>query len=408
MSITSSITNRITGKAQSEAAKVINKLANKGGQNISTLTFPHNLQNQAQSTYMVIYVLDNESNKESFSTTVFDSNVETTSYEIKAVSFLKDYAKQELERLKNNLKEAGNYLVNSAKDTFTTYVKAKADSVASVEMTATAKKLKEIGEWTNEWLVPHKVTKGGNALKNQLDPTKNVGKGWVLKQAFAIQMPNSSLRYTYENGWESTDTSTLATIKALISGVTGLFDKDERSKAKQKLSGVAEKIEQAIGDLVTGGGYSAQEKESKRIVANPVLAFNYTVPKPREFSYSFSLYPRNKEELYTLFNMIQMLKFYSLPESGAVEGKSEELWFNYPAKFAIKFYTNGYENEWFPKMMSLGLTRIEETLTGENGDMAFFENYFDKESGNPPRMVQLTLSFKELGILNRKFANAGY
>ena len=61
-----------------------------------------------------------------------------------------------------------------------------------------------------------------------------------------------------------------------------------------------------------------------------------------------------------------------------------------------------------PKTMRMGLTRISETLTGENGDMAFFENYFDKNSGNPPRIVNLTLEFKELGIMSREYANLGY
>ena len=58
--------------------------------------------------------------------------------------------------------------------------------------------------------------------------------------------------------------------------------------------------------------------------------------------------------------------------------------------------------------MSLGLTSIEESLTGEGGDMAYFENYFDTHGGNPPRMVNLTLTFKELGILTREYAKEGY
>ena len=80
----------------------------------------------------------------------------------------------------------------------------------------------------------------------------------------------------------------------------------------------------------------------------------------------------------------------------------------YPAKFAVKFYTNGYENKWLPSTATLGLTKLEETLTGDNGDMAFFEIYFDKNSGNPHRVVRLNLEFTELTLMTRAYANSGY
>ena len=102
-----------------------------------------------------------------------------------------------------------------------------------------------------------------------------------------------------------------------------------------------------------------------------------------------------------------MLKFYALPEGGKDASKGG-LYIKYPAKFAVKFYTNGYENKWLPSTATLGLTSLSETLTGDNGDMAFFENYFDKHSGNPPRLINLTLKFTELTIMTRDYANSGY
>ena len=103
-----------------------------------------------------------------------------------------------------------------------------------------------------------------------------------------------------------------------------------------------------------------------------------------------------------------MLKYYALPETGSETGNSKSLILRYPAKFAVKFYTNGYENKWLPNTAAMGLTGLEETLTGDNGDMAFFENYFDKNTGNPPRLVKLTLKFQELTYMTREYANSGY
>ena len=418
----SSIINKgieqVTKRSMGEATSMLQKLVKKDDpfHNISKISFPSNLENQAQCTYMVIYIFDNVNNKQKFSNGIFNSGEEDDTYEIKAISYIKDQVKMEvLDPLKKKLKDAKDAVVSDAKD----WLKKQKDELTDKDKSDKTKSLtlfgydvKENLDWANEWIVPHRKKSESSALKDFLDPVKNKGGGYKLEKAIQIQMPSSSIEYKYENGWESTDTSTLNSIRTLIEGVKNLFGDDKENAAgKQKLKSILTQITNKVGDVVTGGGFTADQTASKRQVYNPVVVFNYTVPTPRTFSYSFSLYPRNKKELYDLFNMIQTLKFYALPEVGSGELKNagtRPVFFNYPAKFSIKFYTNGYENKWFPKTMALGLTSIEESLTGDNGDMAFFENYFDTQSGNPPRMVNLTLTFKELGIMSREYANLGY
>lgn len=414
------VEKRITREATGVASSMLNKLKkNTKNNNVSTISFPSNLENQAQSTYMVIYIFENISNKQKFSNTVFNASEGEETYEIGAITWLKDKLNKEvIDPLTKEVKNLGKDLVKSGTDWLKKAEKAAGEATTKA-VNDTAKSIgiktdvmKEIKDFTSDYIIPKRKKSESKALKDFLDPTKNMANGYRLEKAIQIQMPSSSLTYKYENGWESADTSTLNTIRTLVSGIKGLFgNKEQRKDAKSDLSNVFNKIIDKVGDAFTGSGYMATEMAQKRYVYNPVLVFNYTIPTPRTFSYSFSLYPRNKEELYTLFNLIQTLKFYALPEvresvkNGAV---STAMTYNYPAKFAIKFYTNGYENSWFPKTLTLGLTSIEETLTGDNGDMAFFENYFDKNSGNPPRMVNLTLSFKELGIMSRNAANRGY
>lgn len=411
---------QVTKKSMGQATKMLEKLVDKDGNklNVSKISFPSNLENQAQATYMVIYIFDNINNKQKFSNSVFNSDVSDSTYEIKAVTWIKDQIKNEIvDPLKKYAKDTKDKIVKDAKDwlkkqkdELVDKEKEKADKTKS--LTILGYDVKETIDWANEWVVPHRKKSESSALKDTLDPVKNLGNGYKLEKAIQIQMPSSSIQYKYENGWESTDTSTLNTIKSLIEGVKNLFGSDaENAQGKAQLNNILKQVGDAVGNVVTGGGYKADKSASRRQVYNPVIVFNYTVPTPRTFTYSFQLYPRNKKELYDLFNMIQTLKFYALPEVGSGELKNAStrpIFFNYPAKFSIKFYTNGYENKWFPKTMALGLTSIEETLTGDNGDMAFFENYFDTQSGNPPRMVNLTLTFKELGIMSREYANLGY
>ena len=408
--VTNYVEKNITKTATNLGSNLLNKLVDNKGKNIKTLTFPHNLENQAQSTYMVIYILDNTANKQKFSTTQFNSDINTDTYEIKAITFLKDYAKQELNRLKKNAKEMATSWVKDSASWLKRQI-AMNDTVS--KLTLASRQIKEVGDWANEWLVPKRKSNPSKELQDQLDPTKHPQTGYQLEAAVALQMPTSDLTYTYENGWESKNTSTYATIKAAISGVTdavGGFiggDNEKKTRGFKQLGAVGTKIGDAIGDAVTGGGFSATRQAAGRYVANPVLVFNYTIPEPRTFEYSFTLYPRNKDELYTIYNIIQMLKFYALPEGGKDASKGG-LYIKYPAKFAVKFYTNGYENKWLPSTATLGLTSLSETLTGDNGDMAFFENYFDKHSGNPPRLINLTLKFTELTIMTRDYANSGY
>lgn len=416
-----SIINKIEKNVTKKSIDLINsyadKLDNREKLNVECITFPHNLENQAQATYMVIYIYDNVDNKAgtSFSNTIFNANIDTYSYEIPVITFLKEYGKQELDRLSSWAKEKAKSWGESIVKTFEGWAKdeakAKVGEKKVEQITGTIEQIKDTVSWANKWLVPHKQKNPSDEIKKKLDPTKNPQQGYELVYAIALQMPTNQLTYTYENGWESADTSTLNTIKNLIEGLGSMLGGKGGSDAKQKLSDTASRIGEAVGNMLTGGGYSASKNESTRRVVNPVLAFNYTVPEPRTFSYTFSLYPRNKSELYTLFNLIQRIKFYALPTQTAEmdeNGKPTNIYISYPAQFSVKFYTNGYENQWLPKTAHLGLTSIEETLTGENGDMAFFENYFDTASGNPPKLVHLTLKFKELTTLTREHVNAGY
>lgn len=404
----------LTNKSKGAAAKLAKKLT--GGttaNNVGRISFPSNLENEAQSTYMIIYVLDNTANQQNLATTTFNSGVDKVSYEIPAVTFLKNYAKQELDKLKKDLKDAGNYIVKSGTDWVAKRAEAEAKKLFNisdnVNVLEIKQQFKEVSEWTNKWLIPKKVVSQSSAIKDLLDPVTNGIAGYKLRQAIVLQMPSTPLKYTYNMGWEAKDTSTLNMIEQAINVVGSLgsfFQGDEgkakREAAKRDAKDIGEALIQNIGDAITGGASSAARQSRKKIFRNPMLAFTYSCPEPRKFQYDFTLYPRNKEELYTLFKIIQMLKFYAHPEMNYGD------WIRYPATFVIKFFTNGYENKWLPQTLSLGLTSIDETLTGEGGDLAFFENYFDKESGNPPRVVKLSLSFTELAIVDRDAINQGY
>lgn len=441
-SIVNNAVKRTVGSALKDTNDVLDALLGvKDTDKVSTICFPHDIRTDANSTYMVIYIMDNQNNQLSFSNSIFNSKVDTSSYEIKAIAYAKEYAKQELKNLeraaRDVIKQAKDSVIEDVVDFFSTpsetqktkeaQGKTAAEKVANAEQQIS--KIKQAWNWTNEWLIPHRVKSPDQKIREELDPANNPGKGYVLKKAIALQLPNSPLTYKNDYGWEAADTKTIEMIKKLGSAIynygSGLFTGDEAEKKKLYQSGANDfktmwpDAQRAIGDAVTGGSYSAYENSKTQQWRNPLVVFNYKTPDPRTFSYSFSFAPRNKEELYDIYNIIALLRFYAAPilrgntpvDDGKVmtEGTNTAGWWvNFPAKFSVKFYTGGYENQWLHKSITLGLTSISETLTGENGDLAFFENYFDTGSGNPPRLIELTLNFTELGIIDRHAINAGY
>ena len=56
-SVTNAISKRITSYGGAKAEEVLDKLTNKKKDNVATVSFPHDLKNQAESTYMVIYIM---------------------------------------------------------------------------------------------------------------------------------------------------------------------------------------------------------------------------------------------------------------------------------------------------------------------------------------------------------------
>lgn len=408
------ITKRSTNSLES---RIADKL--KGGSkvnNVETISFPLDLDNIAQCTYMTIYIFDSKQNQQKFENAWFNSALTGDEYEIPIINKIKaevqdsviDPLKKKLESTKESVVQSAKSWLNRQKEALN-FESNKDDQTN--EISSISAEIKTATDWINKNLVPKRKKSELKDFQDLLDPVKNPDGGYQLVKAIQIQMPNSAIKYSYENGWDTQDAKTYNMMRTLVDGIQKVFDSDTRDQGKSELKAVGGQVIRALGDAVTGGGYSAAAQAEHNYVVNPVMVFNYSIPSPRTFTYQFSLYPRSKDELYALYNLIQTLKFYSLPEISGYTSKGkgrQQVTINYPAKFAIKFYTNGYENRWFHKTISLGLTHLEETLTGESGDMAYFENYFDTKTGNPPRMINLSLTFKELGILSRNHVAVGY
>lgn len=252
------------------------------------------------------------------------------------------------------------------------------------------------------------------------------GEDFELVTSVVLPLPQNEISYGYKIPIDTADTKTAQAVADVIgaglSGYSKAKKNDTRTSGIGKIidkfgnviSGVADSvttmgnvISAQSGELIYGmlgsGGKALYQNETG-FVRDPLTVFTWSMPDARTFTYEFTMAPRDSSELYDIWNIIKTLKFYSHMEVGQ-DGHAVR-YFNFPGRFKIKYYTEGNENIWLGKTKILGLSDLTTTIDGTN--MGFILNDFDKISGNPPKVIKLSMTFKELSLLNRDDINEGY
>jgi len=231
-----------------------------------------------------------------------------------------------------------------------------------------------------------------------------------INTAIVLPLPETGLSAEYKNEWSAESTRSAQFVDQIIEPFMkeGLNMGNIYSRAVESASIVGKNIQEAkraLYEEVLGSAGQAYVGAQTRQVRNPAKEFLYKTPENRSFTFGYTLSPKSKDELYAIYNIIKTLKFYSHPTLAT--GVGNQSFYNYPAEFDVKFYTNGNENKWMFKTSSMGLSNLKETLSSDEGNMSFFEN-FDYSSGCAPKSIQLDLTFTELEILTRDRIEQGF
>ena len=259
-----------------------------------------------------------------------------------------------------------------------------------------------------------------------MDLESEAGKNFNLVTSIVLPLPQNDISYSYKMSIDSAETKTAQAVKSVVDGIkSGYNEAKKNDKAKSTIGGFLEDMgnvygaakagikktaevisaqssELAYGLLGSGGKVLFQNETSK--VRDPLIEFAWSIPDPRTFTYEYTFAPRDSSELYDVWNIIKTLKFYS--HMDMVQSNGSVRYFNFPGRFKIKYYTEGQENIWLGQTKVMGLSEITTTIDGNN--IGFILNDFDKISGNPPKIIKMSMTFKELSILNRDDINEGY
>lgn len=173
----------------------------------------------------------------------------------------------------------------------------------------------------------------------------------------------------------------------------------QETYARRALAKASTALGKTIGvdDLKLDKVYAA----TSRKVQNPFALNLFKSVKRRVFEFSFRFTPRSRHETWEVHRIIRDFRKYALPK------RSEDLagrYLDYPAEFKIKFFHNGVENVFLPKIARCALKDISLTY----GDEQFTTFAPEPGLGASPTKIDMSLTFEELEFLTQERIDQGY
>ena len=183
--------------------------------------------------------------------------------------------------------------------------------------------------------------------------------------------------------------STEASVTEFLKGIGG----GALSAARKMAIGIGESM--GLGDIsgaITKVTATAENNFSEAV---------FERINPRQFSYTFSLIARNKQEALTIQKIIKFFKFHMHPELDAASGGR---FFRVPSEFEIHYAYNDQKNNYLHELSRCVCNSVEVDYGG--GDFQTFRQ-FDNE-GAAPVNVSLSLAFTETTVLTKREIVDGY
>ena len=122
---------------------------------------------------------------------------------------------------------------------------------------------------------------------------------------------------------------------------------------------------------------------------------------PRQFSFTFNLIARNRQEAQTIQKIIKFFKFHMHPELDEATGGR---YFRVPSEFEIHYAYNDQKNNYLYELSRCVCNSVEVDYGGDN-----FQTFrqFDGE-GAAPVNISMTLTFTETTVLTKAQIAEGY
>ena len=215
-----------------------------------------------------------------------------------------------------------------------------------------------------------------------------------LQTAIALHTPNN-LTARYGTNWEETNTNMFqmamrggqALAKAVTEGYNKLNVTDETA-ANLKEMGAAIALNTVPGkdemSIITG------------LAINPKKEQMFKGVDFRTWSFDYQFFPKSKEELINVQNIIYLFKLHMHPEYK----DTNNFLYLYPSEFDIVHYNGVDENFNLPRHTSCVLTELVVNYAPQSQFTSFAEG--------APTQINITMSFKELVQMSKERIQEGF
>lgn len=220
-----------------------------------------------------------------------------------------------------------------------------------------------------------------------------------LKSAISLHIPNT-LNIQYNVNYSDEDTAGFATAAEIgrVLGDTARAIIDSPAKfSKDTLNKIGQGAKD-LGPAATALGLSAAPSAvgaAAGLAPNPKKEQIFKNVDFRTFQFDYQFYPRDEKEAENVYNIINAFKLHMHPEY-----KDEDNFlFIYPSEFDIYYYTSTGENKYIHRHTSCVLSNMIVNYT-PNAQFTTFRN-------GMPTQINLTLTFRELGIITKEKVQDG-
>jgi len=352
--------------------------------NVNTLQFPLDIGSADKGHYLMFNI--NAQKKTQFSTN-FDNNTDPT-----VIANMQRLQAQRGGGSTNFINESFNKALGttiSGIATVANLTQGTLNSIPGISALTTPFTGGAIGE---------QITKGAKDFGNNLSGVKSSEFLRTVKRTtdtVVLYMPD---KITYSNSQDYVGTPLGGEVKSLA----GLSAAASAAESK------------GATNLATFGGFLAAEVSGSKalealatavtqVVKNPMLEVMYRGVKLREFTFSFSLWPRSEQEAEEVQKIIALLRFHQAPE---IKQNTGGFFLIPPSEFDISFMYNGKVN---PNMDAIS-TCVLKSIAVDYTPKGFHAFESIGSIDNPqlgrtgmPVGIGLSLSFMETQIITKEY-----
>jgi hypothetical protein len=164
------------------------------------------------------------------------------------------------------------------------------------------------------------------------------------------------------------------------------------------------------GVELAGGGQAGAVGTGR--VVNPRLEKLFKQKDFRNFNFSWEFYPKTKDEVEQVRNIIETFRYHAHPsrenEPGSDDSSKVQVNLRVPGEFEVRFLSSNpspnaagfVENEYLPSIGRCSLTAISVDYTPNS----IYSSFQD----NSPTAIVFSLQFSEMGLLTREAIDKGY